>query len=162
MLGNKYLIAGIGILLVLVVAYNIKFFFSKSRTPEITKVAKSDAVKSSEPIKHIESVTNKNPERILEKEDKNKWKRDPFGLQALQKIPISKKPEIGKDFHLMGIIKRDGRSRVLVNGKVYSVNDKVEDVVIKDIKKHGIVLFSDGESKEMSFEDYIVLKEKAK
>ena len=160
MLENKYLAAGIGILLVLVVAYNIKFFSSKSRTPEITTVEKSEAVKHSEPIKHIESVTNKNPERILEKEDKNKWKRDPFGLQAIKK-PASKKPEIGEDFHLMGIIKRDGRSRVLINGKVYSVDDKIGDVVIKDINKHGIVLFSDGESKEISFEDYIILKEKA-
>ena len=162
MLGNKYLVAGIGILLVLVVAYNFKFFSSKSKIPETSKVEKSEAVKSSEPTKHIESVTNKNPERILEKEDKNKWKRDPFGLQALSKKPASKKPEIGEDFHLMGIIKRDGRSRVLINGKVYSVDDKIGDVVIKDINKHGIVLFSDGESKEISFEDYIVLKEKAK
>jgi len=159
MLENKYLAAGIGILLVLVVAYNIKFFSSKSRTPEITTVEKSEAVKHSEPIKHIEPV-NKNPERILEKEDKNKWKRDPFGLQAIKK-PAAKKPEIGEDFHLMGIIKRDGRSRVLINGKVYSVDDKIGDVVIKDINKHGIVLFSDGESKEISFEDYIILKEKA-
>ena len=62
----------------------------------------------------------------------------------------------------MGIIKRNGRSHVLINGKVYSVNDKIGDVVIKDIKKHGIVLFSDGKSKEISFEDYIVLKEKTK
>ena len=161
MLGNKYLAAGIGIILVLVIAYNIKFFSSKSKIPETSKVEKSEAVKSSELIKHIEPV-NKNPERILEKEDKNKWKRDPFGLQALSKKPASKKPEIGEDFHLMGIIKRDGRSRVLINGKVYSVNDKVEDVVIKDIKKHGIVLFSDGKNQEISFEDYIVLKEKAK
>jgi hypothetical protein len=161
MLGNKYLVAGIGIILVLVAAYNIKFFSSKSKAPEITTVEKSEAVKSSEPIKHIEPGINKNPERILEKEDKNKWKRDPFGLQAIKK-PASKEPEIGEDFHLMGIIKRDGRSRVLINGKVYSVDDKIGDVVIKDIKKHGIVLFSDGKNQEISFEDYKVLKEKTK
>ena len=59
MLGNKYLAAGIGIILVLVAAYNIKFFSSKSRTPEITKVVKSDAVKSSEPIKNIEPFNHR-------------------------------------------------------------------------------------------------------
>ncbi len=153
---NKYVLAGIGILLVLVIAYNIKFFSSKSGTPETTKVARSETVKPSEPI------TNKKPERILEKEDKNKWKRDPFGLQALPKKTASIKPEIGEDIHLMGIIKRDGGSRVLINGKVYGVDDKIGDVVIKDINKHGVVIFSDGESKEISFEDYKVLKEKAK
>ena len=56
MLGNKYLAAGIGIFLVLVAAYNIKFFSSKSKTPETSKAEKSEAVKSSEPIKHIEPV----------------------------------------------------------------------------------------------------------
>lgn len=153
---NKYVLAVIGILLVLVTAYNIKFFSSKSGSPETTKVARSETVKPSEP------VTNKKPERILEKEDKNKWKRDPFGLQALPKKTASTKPEIGEDINLMGIIKRDGRNHVLINGKVYSVDDKIGDVVIKDINKHGVVIFSDGESKEISFEDYKVLKEKAK
>ena len=62
----------------------------------------------------------------------------------------------------MGIIKRDGRSRVLINGKVYSVDDKIGDVVLKDIKKHGIVLLSDGKNQEISFEDYVILKEKTK
>ena len=41
-------------------------------------------------------------------------------------------------------------------------DDRIGDVVIKEIKKHGIVLSSGEKSKEISFEDYIVLKEKIK
>jgi len=162
MLGNKYIAVLVGILLVLVLAYNFKFFFSKNRAPEVTGTERSKVVQHSEPVQHPEPDRKMKPERFVEKEDRNSWKRDPFGLQALPKKTVTKKIEIGEGIHLMGIIKRDGRSHVLINGKVYGVNDKVGDVVIKDIKDHGIVLFSDGKSQEISFEDYIVLKERTK
>jgi len=166
MLGNKYVAALIGILLVAVIAYNIKFFTSKSRPPETAKTEKTDTVKPFEPIKY--------PERIAEKEDRSKWKRDPFDLQAatkkVTKKPAPTKPEFGEDIRLMGILKRNGKSHVLINGKVYSVNDKVGDVVVKKINKHSIILSSGEENKEISFEDYkeisfedyIGLKEKTK
>ena len=164
MLGNKYVAALIGILLVAVIAYNIKSFTSKSRPPETAKIEKTEAEKPFEPIKYPEPDMNKNPERIAEKADRSKWKRDPFDLQieVVTKKPASTKPEFGEDIRLMGILKRNGKSHALINGKVYSVNDKIGDVVIKEINKHSIVLSSGEKSKEISFEDYIVLKEKTK
>ena len=158
MLGNKYVAALIGILLVAVIAYNIKFFTSKSSPPETAKREKTEAVKPFEPIKYPGPDMNKNPERIAEKEDRSKWKRDPFDLQAatkkVTKKPASTKPEFGEDIRLMGILKRNGRSHALINGKVYRVNDKIGDVVIKEIHKHSIILSSGEKNKEISFEDY--------
>jgi hypothetical protein len=156
MLGNKYLAVGIGVLLILVLAYNFNFFTAKSSQPETV------TMKGTEHEQPPEPVIKRNPERIAEKEDKNTWKRDPFSLQALSKKAASKKPGTGEGIHLMGILKRDGRSHVLINGKVYGINDKVGDVVIKDIKNHGIVILSDGITREISFEDYVVLKGKTK
>jgi hypothetical protein len=156
MLGNKYVAVGIGVLLMLVLAYNFDFFTTKSSQPETV------TIKGTEHGQPPEPVIKGNPERIAEKEDKNTWERDPFSLQALSKKASSKKPGIGEGIHLMGILKRDGRSHVLINGKVYGVDDKIGDSVIKDIKNHGIVLFSDGITREISFEDYVVLKEKTK
>jgi hypothetical protein len=156
MLGNKYLAAVIGVLLILVLAYNFDFFSAKSIRPETVTLKGTEHGQSPEP------VIKRNPERIAEKEDRNAWKRDPFNLQALAKKAAPKKPGIGEGIHLMGILKRDGRSYALINGKVYGVDDKIGDSVIKDIKNHGIVLFSDGITREISFEDYVVLKEKAK
>ena len=162
MLGNKYLAAAVGILLVIVVAYNIKFFISKSKQPEYqpgSPVAQISAL--SEPPK---DKPGKMPERILEKEDKGLWKRDPFNLaRDIPHVAEEKEPEKpALAIRLMGIIRRDGRSHALINGKVYRVHDEFDDAIIKEIKKHSIVLLSDGETREISFNDYVVLKEKTK
>jgi hypothetical protein len=166
MLGNKYLAAVIGILLILVAAYNIKFFYSKNRPPQTVATGKIEAVKPSEPINPDGSDMHKKPERIVETEDKTRWKRDPFDLQAAAvKKPGGKeeeKPAFSEDIRLIGVVKRNGKSHALINGSVYSVNDKIGDAVITEINKNGIVLSSGEKSKRISFEDYIILKEKSK
>jgi hypothetical protein len=159
MLGNKYVAIAVGILLVIVMAYNAnKFFFSKENQPE-TPVAQIAA--NSKPLEHDPGTM---PERIPEKEDKGQWKRDPFNLEReIQHVAEDQEPEKPPlDIRLMGIIKRDGRSHALINGKVYRVHDEFDDAIIKEIKKHSIVLLSEGETREISFDDYVVLKEKAK
>jgi hypothetical protein len=166
MLGNKYLAAVVGLLLILVAAYNIKFFSSKNRPAETVVTEKTGAVKPSEPIKTDGSDMHKKPERVMEAADKTTWKRDPFDLQAAVVKKPGKKPEkkpaFSEDIRLIGIVKRDGKSHALINGSVYRVNDKIGDAVITEINKNGIVLSSGGENKRISFEDYIILKEKSK
>lgn len=161
MLGNKYIAAVIGVLLLMVIAYNFKFFMSKKVQTQ------TGPVRISEPLKHAEPVagghkSGRKPERVLEKEDKGGWKRDPFDLKDDNKMA----KEITRDdisgIHLMGIIKRDGRSYALINGKVYSVNDRIGDSVVREIKKHSVVLSVNGKEHEISFEDYTVVKEKTK
>jgi hypothetical protein len=160
MLGNKYVAAAVGVILILVLAYNIKFFTSKSRQNEVT------AGKGAETLQRPEPVMPKPPEIISEQEDKSTWKRDPFSLQVLlpkkTESKTYKKPDISEGIHLTGIIKRNGKSLALINGKVYRTDDRIGDVVIKDIRKKGIVISSGDQSKEISFEDYKVLKEKSK
>jgi hypothetical protein len=166
MLGNRYLAAVVGLLLILVAAYNIKFFSSKSKPGETVTTGNTGAVKPSEPTRRDGSVLYKKPERITETEDKTGWKRDPFDLQtAAVKKPgrkKEKKPAFYEEIHLLGIVKRDGTSHALINGGVYRVNDKIGDAVITEINRNGIVLSSGKESKRISFEDYIILKEKSK
>lgn len=158
MFGNKYVAAAVGIILVLVIAYNVKFFASKKNQPE-PSVAQISA--PLEPSKH-EPVNL--PERILEKGDKERWERDPFDLKTVvENKTEEKEPEKhDMDIRLMGIIKRNGRSLALIDGKVYRVHDEFDNAIIKEIKRHSIILLCDGETKEISFEDYIVLKEKTK
>lgn len=166
MLGNKYLAAIVGLLLILVAVYNVKFFSSKNKPAETVVTGKTGAAKPSEPVKPDGSDMHKKPERIAETEDKTGWKRDPFDLQALTiKKPEQKKqkkPAFSEDIRLIGIVKRDGKSHALINGRVYGVNDKIGDAVITEINKNGIVLSSGGTNKRISFEDYIILKEKSK
>jgi len=158
MLGNKYVAIAVGIILMLVIAYNARFFFSGNNQPASPGVK---FVANSETSKHESAIMLK---RMLDNEDKGQWRRDPFNLaRDMQQVAEEKEPEKPPlDIRLMGIIKRDGRSHALINGKVFRVHDKFDDAIIKEIKKHSIVLFSEGEIQEVSFEDYIVVKEKAK
>jgi hypothetical protein len=160
MLGNKYVAAAVGVILILVLAYNIKFFTAKSRQHETAAGREITTVQQPVP-KPVDL-----PGHIAEPQDKSRWKRDPFNLEPLlpHETPtkIKKKPDISEGIHLMGIIKRNGRSLALINGKVYRVNDRIGDAVIKAITKEGIVVSSDEQNKEISFEDYRLLKEKKK
>lgn len=161
MLGNKYIAAVIGVLLLVIVAYNLKFFMSRRVQPQ------TSPAKISEPVRHAERKSDEhksgmNPVRMLEKEDKGKWKRDPFDLKGDYKVAQEKTEYDLKGIHLMGIIKRDNGSYALINGKVYSVNDRIGDAVVREIKKHGVVLSINGKIHEISFEDYTVVKEKSK
>ena len=158
MLGNKYVAIAVGIVLMLVTAYNARSLFSKSRQPEPTV---SHIAQVSRPPEHEPAVM---PERITSPGDKGQWKRDPFSLaRDIKIVNNEKEPEKHEpDIRLMGIIKRDGRSLALIDGKVYRVHDEFDDAVIKEIRQHSIVVILDGEPREIAFDDYVVLKEKTK
>jgi hypothetical protein len=127
MLGNKYVAFAVGIVLFLVIAYNAKFFLSKSSQPETPA---SHISQTSRPLEHEPGVM---PERIALTGDKGQWKGDPFHLERNVKIATKEKePEKREpDIRLMGIIKRNGRSHALINGKVYRVHDEFDDAIIK-------------------------------
>jgi hypothetical protein len=163
-LGNKYVAGIVGILLILVIVYNAQFFMSKNKkssptvnaqqafTPQRVQKPSGSDRKAEKP----QSVPAAEPSI---KENKGIWKRDPFSLQA---GTDSKTSEMADDIKLMGIIKRDGKSHALINGKVYGVNDRIGRTVIKEIKQHSIVIMSEGKKQEIVFDDYKVLKEKKK
>jgi hypothetical protein len=159
-LTNKYVAALIGVLLILVVTYDVQLFLSRGKRREVA------VTKKTYPAGHSDESTYHSPGPGLEKEDMNPWKRDPFGLKATEKTAEERAAEklaaYRAEVHVMGIIKREGRSYALINGKVYTVNDRLRDAVIEEIKKHSIVLASEGIRYEISYNDYVVLKEKKK
>ena len=160
MLANKYVAALIGVLLILVVTYDVQLFLSRGKRREVA------VTKKTYPAAHSDDRTYHSPEPALEKEDVNPWKRDPFGLKATEKTAEERAAEklaaYRAEIRVTGIIKREGRSYALINGKVYTVNDRLRDAVIAEIKKHSIVLASEGIRYEISYNDYVVLKEKKK
>ncbi|MBI5632909.1 MAG: hypothetical protein HZA15_05465 [Nitrospirae bacterium] len=156
-LGNKYVVGIVGMLFIIVIVYNTQFFMSRQKTSRTEKA--QPAQKRSEPARQPDKALPVPAAQPLTKEDKGKWKRDPFSLRA---GPDRKAAEIVYDIKLMGIIKRDGNSRALIDGKVYGVNDRIGTAIIKEIKQHSIVLLADGKKQEISFDDYKVIKEKKK
>lgn len=150
MLKNKYIVVAVAILFGLVAAYNLKFFYSRGKTTA------EPSIPSAVQMKHSPSVSKKQNELLPEQQETNTWKRDPFGLQT----------ESGRSasggVYLMGIIKRDGKSHALINGEVYTVNQRIGDSIIKEIKRDSVVLSANGELHEIYFDDYNVLKENTK
>lgn len=170
MLGNRYVMGIVGILLIMVIAYNVQFFRSRQKTDRTENALQPFTPQgvqkhSGSPPQERTSVRQSDRSlpaaaaQPLAKEDKVIWKRDPFSLRAGE----DRKPAvITYDIKLMGIIKRDGDSHALINGKVYRVNDRIDKAVIREIKQHSIVILADGKKQEISFDDYKVIKEKMK
>jgi len=163
-LGNKYVAGAIGIILALVIAYNVQFFMTKDRPAAPAEPAHRQIQSKQEPAAQSAKTLSADVARPLDKSaDKTPWKRDPFSLRpAVSSSKSGKTTEIADDIRLKGIIKRDGKSHALINGKVYGVNDRIGTAVIKEIKQHSIVVLAEGKKQEISFEDYKVIEEKKK
>ncbi|MDP2157922.1 MAG: hypothetical protein Q8K68_09470 [Nitrospirota bacterium] len=160
MLGNKYIAGAVGIILALVLAYNIQFFMTKNRPSAPVEPAHRQIRPGQEPAAQSAKALAANVARPIDRSaDKIPWKRDPFSLLAGKDGTIA---EMADDIRLMGIIKRDGKSHALINGKVYGVNDRIGTIVIKEIKQHSIVVLAEGKKQEIVFDDYKVVKEKKK
>ena len=142
MLGNKYIAAAVGVLLVSVIAYNVKFFASRENPSPQTEVQTDRLIDEKIEI----------PERTIMIRDSATW-RDPFPVD----LHVSK-----KRFRLAGIIYRDGTSLALINGKAYGVNDKIENAVIRDIRNRSVVMAVGGTLKEVYIEDHNLSEEKTK
>ncbi|MDO8282442.1 MAG: hypothetical protein Q7U10_07450 [Thermodesulfovibrionia bacterium] len=146
MLSNKYFIFAIFAFLFLVAAYNIKFFSSKNAAQTEVKKAVSQLPSTS---LYDKSVI---PERAVISKDTSPWK-DPFSIE---------KTEGKSEITVIGIIRRNGKSHALINGRVYSVNDAIGSSVIRDIKKESVVLSTNGIIKEIYLSNQSDIKETTK
>lgn len=157
LLGNKYIAGVVGILLALVIAYNVQFFMTRSKLTVPARPANRQMPARQEPAARSAQTYSADVARPADKGvDKTPWKRDPFSLrQAATDI----KPD---DIRLMGIIKRTDNSLALINGKVYRVNDRIGTAVIREIKQHSIVVLARNKKQEITFDDYKVIEEKKK
>lgn len=157
-LGNKYVAGIVGILLVLVIVNNAKFFLSRKKIslpPENVRQLQ----KKPETLKQRYKPRPEPLAPASIKVDRESWKRDPFSLPSAKE---SRPPEIPLDLTISGIIKRDGLSHILINGKVYGINDRIGTAVITRIKQHSIEVMTEGRTQEVAFDDYKVIKEKKK
>ncbi|MBI4827097.1 MAG: hypothetical protein HY807_11880 [Nitrospirae bacterium] len=146
MLSNKYFISAVFALLLLVAAYNIKFFSSKNAVQTEVKRAVS------QPPLTAQNANAVNPERTFIDKDSSQW-RDPFSIE---------KTEVKSEMTVNGIIRRNGKSHALINGRVYSVNDAIGNSVITDIKKESVVLSANGITKEIYLSNQSDIKETTK
>jgi len=148
MLSNKYVTAIVAVLFMIVLAYNIRFFAARIQTPgQVSSGAAAvDAAGSAGSASNLYI-------RLPLKKDPDIWKRDPFSMEKQKSVTR---------YNLTGIIKRDGRSLALINGKVYGVNDRAGNAVIKSINKENIMISVYGIERELYIDKKSDIKERAK
>ncbi len=150
MLGNRYIAFAVAGVLALVILYNVRFF--ASRQPAAPMLPAPVARQTPGPSRADMQPARKEPAAPAA----GAWTRDPFFAGTGQAAQI----DAAEGLHLTGIINRNGRSLALINGKVYTVNDRVGSAVITEIRRDRIVLRADGRNQDLSFDDYTVIKEK--
>ena len=161
MLGNRYVAIAVGIILTLVIAYNVQFFLGRNKPPVPQEpVYRQAATKQRPAAQQALAKTEESVKPSSHLDDKTDWKRDPFSLR--KKEPPKKQEEPALEINLTAIIKREGNSLALIDGKVYGVNDRIGTAVITDIHRHSIVVSAGGKKQEITFNDYKVIKENKK
>lgn len=123
MLRNKYFIAGIGILLLTVVFYNISFFLKRRGATRLQNAAVQNIAVS---VGKSDSSNSQQKAAAYRPE----WRRDPFwyskkpqqlysGARQLRSRTEKQGPR------LEGTMIKDGKGYALINGRVCGVGDKV-------------------------------------
>jgi len=148
MLRNKLFIVVVGVLFAAVVIYNLNFFLKK----KVPVGPQLKAVTVVLPDAQDRPGELRMTSHFQVPRDKENWKRDPFGI----------KEEAGKAGQGDGIIRRDGKSHALINGGVYTANQRIGGSVIKEIRRESVVLSTNGTIHEIYLDDYKVVKEKKK
>jgi|GEM_PF-4377671 len=157
MLGNRYVAAAVVIALLLVAAYNVRFFITRDKSNGAQDSRPAAAVaKTSAPEADIKPTAIRKDEAA---DTKGQWKRDPFSLKAK---PANSDVQVDQNLKLTGIILGEKSGYAMINGKVYGLNDRIGSSVIREIKQHSIVIQTDGIKQEITFDDYKVVKEKKK
>ncbi|MEW6715691.1 MAG: hypothetical protein AB1306_11470 [Nitrospirota bacterium] len=152
MRSNKYVAYTVLALLILVIAYNVRFFSSKNTPEKEAAKSVSQPAAASPPAPAVTHV------RTILKKDSSPW-RDPFSLEKAEKV---EKKDVRIKMRIIGIIKRDGKSLALINGRVYSINDAIGNTVIMDIKKDSVVISTNGITEEIYLSNKSAMKETKK
>lgn len=160
MLRNKYVIAAVGIILMAVIGYNIRFFLS--RGPVVSSRSQVQSVQKAAVTSQTDAPVSRHE---AEKKDTRAWRMDPFSIPSSFTAVSPKQAEPEEDYswvgglRLSGIIQKEGRGYALIDGGVYGRNDSIRSAQILDIKKHSIVLLLGRRAYEIFLDEENGMKE---
>ena len=123
MLRNRYFIAALGGLLVLVVIYNVSFF--SQRTKGAVGSAPAPAAAAKLPPEPAPTVAAR--DHVVD------WRRDPFWYASAKKDsrPTGEKQRAG--LRLEATMGKDGKAFAIINGAVVGIGEKLNGYVVSEI-----------------------------
>ena len=145
MLRNKLVIGIVGVLLSIVVIYNLNFFLTKKEPAGFQEKSVSAAPSAGRDRSTGPMMTSSYP--VLR--DKENWKRDPFlyigqhtgrypEKEGRGGILATREKTKAAVIKLQGITVRNGKRFALVNGWVVGAGDRLDNVLITDITPYSI------------------------
>lgn len=131
---NKYFLAGLGGLLLIVLIYNIAFFSGRGKSIDRPSAVPGTAVQGDGD--RTSPALAQSPESALSGD----WRRDPFWYpDGARRTSFSasgaRAPKAERGLRLEGTTMKEDKSYALISGKVYGVGDRVagqEIVAIND------------------------------
>jgi hypothetical protein len=122
-------------MLALVVLYNISFFQKR----------RAGVRRSSPPALQETTVQRTDPARRAEDDYRPAWRRDPFwypgGTEKRGAVPApAAEPRTSDELRLEGTSMSGGKGYALINGKVYGVGDRVNELEVAEIDETSVTL----------------------
>ncbi len=137
MLRNRYLIAVLGVLLLLVAFYNVRFFLQR-RGPD------RQAAEVSQPASAARTA-GRTAAAGKAADYRPAWNRDPFWYpdgrrQQVYAGPRMRTPADERGVRLEGTTIKENKGYALINGRVYAVGDRVAGEQITAIDDRSVTL----------------------
>jgi hypothetical protein len=148
MLRNKYVVAALGVVLLLVVAYNVAFFKKRSANRNTGAVAQAPAATGTDRLKASA------PPQEMTSRPAAEWRRDPFWYRqgtnrsAPARNAAASRPSSG--LRLEATMIRDGKGYAIISGQIVGVGEQLGEYVVAEIGDLFVRLKGPGGMKKLS------------
>ncbi|MEK6743456.1 MAG: hypothetical protein AABZ15_07600 [Nitrospirota bacterium] len=143
MLRNKYVIAGLGAVLFLVLVYNITFFSGRKKGIDRPSAAPGTTVQGGG------DSTSPVPAKFPESSVAGEWRRDPFWYPGGRSRGA---PQAGKKtpgLHLEATMAKGGKAYAIINGDIVGIGERFHGYIVTEIGDQFVKLKGPGGTKTL-------------
>jgi hypothetical protein len=143
MLRNKYLIAGLGGLLLLVLAYNITFFSGRRKGIDRPSAVPGTAVQGGG------GITSPAPAQSPESSLTGEWRRDPFWYPAGRSRGAPPAGKKAPGLRLEATMARGGKAFAIISGDIVEIGERYKSYTVVEIGDQFVKLKGPGGTKTL-------------
>lgn len=157
MLRNKYVVAALGVVLLLVVAYNVAFFKTRTANKNERALVQAPAVTG------MQRPKVSAPPQVTTSRPAEKWRRDPFWYPQNTKHAApahhAAAPRPSSGLQLEAVMIRDGKGYAIISGQIVGKGERLGEYVVAEIGDLFVRLKGPGGMKKLSMTTDTSVKE---
>ena len=127
MLRNKYFIAGLGGLLLIVLIYNVVFFSGRGKGTGRPSAVPGTAMQGEG------GGSSPAPALFLDSGMAGEWRRDPFWYPGGRPHGAPQATRKAPGLHLEAIMAKDGKAYAIINGDIVGIGERSHGYVVEEI-----------------------------